>query len=193
MGLSLRARSALLFCFLISSVLLVWFLFLCFQFFVVIFSRFPLLLFISQFSYLFLSLFFSFLHFILINVSYSIFFGRVHIIFLNLLVFSGSGECHLDDLACTSKNTSEQKRCRSFRGMTISPSLTELCIQFSTTFAPLESRTYIHWKSLVTTCNYILVRVINFEHKFLSFYTIERVKKEPNVFATWSFSSMKMT
>ncbi|XP_020615666.1 MAM and LDL-receptor class A domain-containing protein 1-like [Orbicella faveolata] len=28
----------------------------------------------------------------------------------------GSGKCHLDDLACTSKNTSVQKRCRSFRG-----------------------------------------------------------------------------
>jgi len=147
---------------------------------------FPVLLSVS------ISFFFSFLHFILINVSYSIFFGRVHIIFVNLLVFSGSGECHLDDLTCTSKNTSEQKRCRSFRGMTISPSLTELCIQFSTTFTPLESRTCIHWKSLVTTCNYILVRVIN-RHKFLSFYTTKRVKQEPNVFATWSFSSLKMT
>lgn len=162
MGMSLRARSALLFCFLISSVLLVWFRFLCFQFFVVIFSRFPLLLFISQFSYLFLSLFFlvftlyPYKHLIfhlLWTSSYNLHKSAVFFRFWR--VSSGRFSMYVE------KNTSEQKRCRSFRGMTISPSLTELCIQFSTTFTPLESRTYIHWKSLVTTCNYILVRVIN--------------------------------
>ena len=42
-------------------------------------------------------------------------------------IFLGSGKCHLNDLACSSnKQSSGNKRCRSFRGKTRSEEISEL-------------------------------------------------------------------
>ena len=101
------------------------FSFFFFFFFIFCYSMFVcLFLFLRRLRFVTSSLSPPFLLSVLLNITQVIVLLQLKLLYvLSFVVFPGSGKCNLNDLACTSKNSTVQKRCRSFRGEADSGSL----------------------------------------------------------------------